>query len=55
MKSASNECTSDQAADYLKIKNLLDLTCQAFVDMVTGKAAEEVQKMTNIIFDFTPK
>jgi S-phase kinase-associated protein 1 len=37
-----------QAADYLNIKNLLDLTCQVVADSVRGKTQEEICKTFNI-------
>ncbi|KAM3010897.1 hypothetical protein FF2_029664 [Malus domestica] len=43
------------AANYLNIKGLLDLTCQIVVDMIKGKAPEEIRKMFNIKNDFAPK
>ncbi|XP_058729146.1 SKP1-like protein 1A isoform X2 [Vicia villosa] len=41
------------AANYLDIKSLLDLTCQATADMMVGKSIEEIRKMFNIENDFT--
>lgn len=32
-----NECTSDQAADDLKMKNLMDLTCQTLMHRIDDK------------------
>ncbi|KAM1056487.1 hypothetical protein ACFX13_030633 [Malus domestica] len=43
------------AANYLNIKGLLDLTCQIVVDIIKGKAPEEIRKMFNIKNDFAPK
>ncbi|MCH82541.1 SKP1-like protein 1B-like [Trifolium medium] len=43
------------AANYLNIKNLLDLTCQAVADMVKGKTPEEIRMVFNIKNDFTPE
>ena len=37
-----------QAADYLKIKGLRDLTCQTFADIIKGNTAEEIKKTFNI-------
>ena len=42
-----------QAANYLNIKGLLDLTCQAVADMMKGKTAEEIRKTFNIKNDLT--
>nr|GEY75313.1 SKP1-like protein 1B [Tanacetum cinerariifolium] len=41
------------AANYLNIKSLLDLTCQAIADMIKGKTTEEIRKTFNIKNDFT--
>ena len=43
------------AANYLNIKGLLDLTCQAVADMIKGKTPEEIRKHFNIKNDFTPE
>ncbi|KAF6144598.1 hypothetical protein GIB67_006090 [Kingdonia uniflora] len=43
------------AANYLEIKNLLDLTCQTVADMIKGKTPEEIRKLLNIKNDFTPE
>ncbi|KAK9941552.1 hypothetical protein M0R45_007256 [Rubus argutus] len=43
------------AANYLNIKGLLDLTCQAVADMIKHKSPEEVRKIFNINNDFTPE
>ncbi|KAI3977956.1 hypothetical protein MKX01_032333 [Papaver californicum] len=43
------------AANYLNIRNLLDLTCQTVADMIKGKSPEEIRKTFNIKNDFTPE
>ena len=43
------------AANYLNIKELLDLTCQKVADMIKGKTPEEIRKQFNIKNDFTPE
>ncbi|KAI3944996.1 hypothetical protein MKX01_028378 [Papaver californicum] len=43
------------AANYLNIKNLLDLTCRTVADMIKGKTPEEIRQTFNIKNDFTPE
>ncbi|GAU38150.1 hypothetical protein TSUD_263740 [Trifolium subterraneum] len=43
------------AANYLNIKNLLDLTCQTVADMIKGKTPEEIRTVFNIKNDFSPE
>ncbi|CAL5366149.1 unnamed protein product [Camellia sinensis] len=44
---------SYEAANYLNIKSLLDLTCQTVADMIKGKTPEEIRKTFNIKNDFS--
>ncbi|XP_047332762.1 SKP1-like protein 1B [Impatiens glandulifera] len=43
------------AANYLEIKTLLDLTCEAVAEMIKGKTPEEIRMTFNIKNDFTPE
>ncbi|KAI4305640.1 hypothetical protein L6164_028996 [Bauhinia variegata] len=43
------------AANYLNIKGLLDLACQAVADMIQGRNPEEIRRFFNIKNDFTPE
>jgi hypothetical protein len=44
-----------QAAKYLDIKGLLDLTCQTVADMMKGKTPKDIRKTFNIKNDFAPE
>ncbi|XVE67303.1 hypothetical protein DITRI_Ditri08aG0149800 [Diplodiscus trichospermus] len=40
------------AVEFLKIKNLLKLTCRPVVDMITGKTPEQIRRTFDIKNDF---
>lgn len=42
-----------QAANYLDIKGLLDVTCKQVANMIKGKTPDEIRKTFNIKNDFT--
>lgn len=50
---ALNVETLLQAANYLDIKGLLDVTCKTVANMIKGKTPEEIRKTFNIKNDFT--
>lgn len=50
---ALNVGTLLQAANYLDIKGLLDVTCKTVANMIKGKTPEEIRKTFNIKNDFT--
>jgi S-phase kinase-associated protein 1 len=43
------------AANYMDIKDLLDLTCATVASMIKGKSPEDIRKTFNIVNDFTPE
>lgn len=43
------------AANYLDIKELLDVTCKTVANMIKGKTPEEIRKTFNITDEFTPE
>ena len=44
-----------QAANYLDIKNMLDLTCQSVANIMRGMTPEEIRKTFNIKNYFSHK
>merc|ERR1712232_1133214 len=43
------------AANFLNIKDLLDLTCATVASMIKGKTPEQIRTTFNIVNDFTPE
>eukprot|EP01005_Ploeotia_sp_CARIB1_P001387 NODE_321_length_950_cov_870.095990_g314_i0.p1 GENE.NODE_321_length_950_cov_870.095990_g314_i0~~NODE_321_length_950_cov_870.095990_g314_i0.p1 ORF type:complete len:189 (-),score=52.16 NODE_321_length_950_cov_870.095990_g314_i0:303-869(-) len=43
------------AANFLNIKDMLDLTCAAVASMIKGKTPEQIRALFNIENDFTPE
>nr|GMD63028.1 SKP1-like protein 1A [Ipomoea batatas] len=43
------------AANFLNVKSLLDLTCQAVTNLIKKMTVEKVRKFFNIQNDFTPE
>ncbi|KAJ9066632.1 hypothetical protein DSO57_1007706 [Entomophthora muscae] len=43
------------AANYLDIKQLLDLICKVIANMIKGKTPEQIRQTFNIENDFTPE
>lgn len=41
------------AANFLNVKDLLELTCACVANMIRGKSAEEIRKLFNIENDFS--
>ena len=52
---AANLPTPTQAANFLDIKPMLDLTCKTVANMIRGKKVEEIRRTFNIKNDFTPE
>lgn len=44
-----------QAANFLDIQSLLDLTCKTVADMIKGKTPEQIRSEFDIENDFTPE
>jgi len=43
------------AANFLNVKDLLDLTCASVASMIKGKTPEQIRALFNIENDFTPE
>ena len=48
-------CFNFQAANYLNIKGLLDLTCKTVAEMMKGKTPQEIRDIFHIKNDYTPE
>lgn len=44
-----------QAANYLNIQSLLDLTTQTVAELIKGKTPEQIRTEFGIVNDFTPE
>lgn len=43
------------AANYLNIKTLLDVSCKTVANQIRGKSVEEIRSLFNIVSDFKPE
>lgn len=48
-------CGGLQAANYLNIQSLLDLTTQTVAELIKGKTPEQIRAEFGIVNDFTPE
>lgn len=48
-------CVCPQAANFLDIQSLLDLTCKTVANMIKGKTPEQIRAEFDIPNDFTPE
>jgi len=48
-------CFAPQAANYLNIQSLLDLTTQTVAELIKGKTPEQIRTEFGIVNDFTPE
>ena len=48
-------CHDFQAAHYLEIQSLLDLTCQRLAEILTENSVEQIREIFHIKNDFTPE